>query len=52
MKTYRKPKVTTLDHILRAEILVTSNAKFEIETGDGGNVAESPKRRVTFNNFQ
>lgn len=48
MKRYKKPTTQIEESRIRYSLLISSdNAKFEIDGGDGGNVAEARKRVTT-----
>jgi hypothetical protein len=48
IKTYVKPKSKFVKLAIRTSILASSNRSFDIDYGDGGNVAEAPKKRCLF----
>ena len=50
MKTYEKPKSNFFKPSIRTSILASSNRSFDIDYGDGGNVAEAPIRRDVYTN--
>lgn len=50
MKKYEKPKFNFIKSSIRTSILASSNRSFDIDYGDGGNVAEAPSRKVFTNN--
>lgn len=50
MKKYEKPKFNFIKPSIRTSILASSNRSFDIDYGNGGNVAEAPIRKSVCTN--